>query len=195
MPRGGKRENSGPKKSTSPYGEATVMKRIPLSLKVPISQLLNNHKLMLQKIGTEWPLVEFKSPIILPMSEFKVAAGQSFFASPAQQYATPFNLGEFLIPNPPSTFFYTVGKEYDSMIGVGIMPDSRLLIDRSLPVRSGVIVLALVNGEELVKRFYKYKGVIELRSENKDKNYPPITFKEGDELIIAGVHRWTITGS
>jgi len=192
---GGKRPNSGPKRSTSPYGEATVMKRIPLSLKDPIDQILNNHKLILQKIGTEWPIVEFKSPMVLPMSEFKVAAGQSFFSSPAQQYATPFNLGEFLITNPPSTYLYTVGKDYDSMISAGIMPNSRLIIDRSLPHRSGMIVLASVNGEELIKRLYKYNGVIELRSENEQKNYPPITFKEGDELIIIGVHKWTITGS
>lgn len=195
MPRGGKRPNSGPKKSTSPYGESTVMMRIPLSLKEPLSEALTKYKQTLLKIGTEWPSVGIKEPLVLPMSAWKVAAGQSHFPSPAQQYATDFDLGEFLITNKPATFMYTVGKEYDSMIDVGIMPGSRLLIDRSLPHRSGSIVIALVNGEEVIKRLYNYKGVIELRSENKDKNYPPITFTESDELIIVGVHKWTITGS
>ena len=150
---------------------------------------------MLQKIGTEWPMAVIKSPLLIPMSEYSVAAGQSFFPSPAQQYATQFDLGEHLITNPPSTFLYHVGKEYDSMTDVGIMPGSTLIIDRSLPHRSGSIVLAMVNGEELVKRLYNYKSVVELRSENTDKNYPAITFKDTDELLIVGVHKWTITGS
>lgn len=52
---------------------------------------------------------------------------------------------------------------------------------------SSHIVLAVVNGEKVVKRLYKWRNVIELRSENKEKNYPPVVFKEGDELIIEGV--------
>ena len=73
------------------------------------------------------------------------------------------------------------------MIDVGILPNALLIVDRSINPKSSHIVLAVVNGEKVVKRLYKWRNVIELRSENKKKNYPPLAFKEGDELIIEGV--------
>ncbi|MDZ4097678.1 MAG: S24 family peptidase [Methylophilaceae bacterium] len=47
--------------------------------------------------------------------------------------------------------------------------------------------MAAVDGEFIVKRLYKRGGVIKLMSENKEKNYPPIVFNEGQELIVFGV--------
>ena len=73
------------------------------------------------------------------------------------------------------------------MIDVGILPEALLIIDRSITPKSSHIVLAHVEGEIMVKRLYKWKGVVELRSENKERKYPAITFKEGQELIVAGV--------
>ena len=73
------------------------------------------------------------------------------------------------------------------MINVGIYPNSLLIVNRSITPKSSHIVVAVVNGEEVVKRLYKWHDVIELLSENKEKNYPPIVFTEGQELVIEGV--------
>ena len=73
------------------------------------------------------------------------------------------------------------------MVSVGIFPNALLIVNRSIIPKSSHIVVAVVDGEEVVKRLYKWRDVIELRSENKDKNYPPIVFSEGQELVIEGV--------
>ena len=73
------------------------------------------------------------------------------------------------------------------MIDIGVMPGALLVIDKSLTARSGRTVVAIVDDEYVVKRLYSYMGIIELRSMNEAKNYPPITFKEGQELVIEGV--------
>jgi len=123
-----------------------------------------------------------------PIYSGRVSAGQSRFPSPAQDYEQEeLDLNKHLITNPPATFFYRVGNSYDSMIDVGILPDALLIVDRSITPKSSHIVLAEVDKELVVKRLYKWKGIIELRSENRERNYPPITFKEGEELIVFGV--------
>lgn len=123
-----------------------------------------------------------------PIYSGRVSAGQSRFPSPAQDYEQEeLDLNKHLITNPPATFFYRVGNSYDSMIDVGILPDALLIVDRSITPKSSHIVLAEVEKELVVKRLYKWKGIIELRSENRERNYPPITFREGEELIVFGV--------
>lgn len=123
-----------------------------------------------------------------PIYSGKVSAGLSKFPSPAQDYEQEeLDLNKHLVKNPPATFYYNVGADYDSMIDVGILPKALLIVDRSINPKSSHIVVAVVNGEEVVKRLYKWRNVIELRSENKEKNYPPIVFSEGQELVIEGV--------
>lgn len=128
--------------------------------------------------------------VSLPVYGFKLLAGATTgFASPAQDYETvdELNLTAFLVKNKPATFLFPVGKDYDSMIDDGILPGCMLVVDRSLKVKHGSIVVAAVDGEWLVKRLYKRNGLLQLHSANRDKNYPPINFKEGQELYIFGV--------
>lgn len=123
-----------------------------------------------------------------PIYSGRVSAGQSRFPSPAQDYEQEeLDLNKHMVANPPATFFYRVGNSYDSMIDVGILPNALLVVDRSITPKSSHIVLAEVDKELVVKRLYKWKGIIELRSENKEKSYPPITFKDGEELLVFGV--------
>lgn len=124
----------------------------------------------------------------LPIYSGKVSAGQSRFPSPAQDYEQEeLDLNKHLISNPPATFFFRVGNSYDSMIDVGILPNALLIVDRSITPKSSDIVLAELEGELMVKRLYKWRGTVELRSENKDREYPPITFTEDQELVVWGV--------
>lgn len=124
----------------------------------------------------------------IPIYSGKVSAGQSRFPSPAQDYEQEeLDLNKHLVTNPPATFFFRVGNSYDSMIDVGILPNSLLIVDRSITPKSSDIVLAELEGELMVKRLYKWRGAVELRSENKDRDYPAITFTEDQELVVWGV--------
>ncbi|MEZ0208683.1 MAG: LexA family protein [Candidatus Paceibacterota bacterium] len=130
------------------------------------------------------------SPIIIPFYEGKVNAGQSRFVSAAQDYEMKdLDLQEFLIKDPPATFIVHVARDADSMVDAGIHPECRLIVNRALAprARSSNIVVAVVNGEFVVKRLYKRLKSVRLLSENKAKAYPPIDFTEDQELEIWGV--------
>ena len=193
MKHGGKRPNSGPKVPMSQYGEKTAVVRVPTSIKADVIKYLEAFKInkaTISRNNSEPRLIAALNPepLARPIYSGKVSAGLSRFPSPAQDYEQEeLDLNNYLIKNAPATFFYRVGKSYDSMIGVGIYPNALLIVNRSISPKSSHIVVAVVDGEEVVKRLYKWRDVIELRSENKEKNYPPIVFTEGQELVIEGV--------
>ena len=191
---GGKRLGSGPTGSVSPFGEKTSVIRVPNSIKSDVLVYLENFKTRAKiKDSTAQSadfikLAEYPIELSIPVYSGKVSAGQSRFPSPAQDYEQEeLDLNKHLINNPPATFLYRVGNMQDSMIDAGIQPNCILIVDRSITPKSSHIVIAEVDGESMVKRLYKRRGVIELLSENKDKNYPPIVFKEGHDLIVSGV--------
>lgn len=193
MARGGKRPNSGPKASVSPFGEKTSLIRVPKSIEPALVVYLNDYKKSVQ-VKSEKPTFDYMLAMLNPPELYrpiysgKVSAGLSRFPSPAQDYEQEeLDLNKHLVKNPPATFYYNVGADYDSMIDVGILPKALLIVDRSINPKSSHIVLAVVDGEKVVKRFYKWRNVVELRSENKEKNYPPVVFSEGQELVIEGV--------
>lgn len=192
MSYGGKRPNSGPKKPMSPFGEKTSVIRVPTSIKAEVLGYLEAFKKVSTASGISKEPHQLAAinpdPMARPIYSGKVSAGLSKFPSPAQDYEQEeLDLNKHLIKNPPATFFYNVGDSYDSMIDAGILPKALLVVDRSINPKSSHIVVAVVDGEEVVKRLYKWRNVIELRSENKEKNYPPIAFSEGQELVIEGV--------
>ena len=71
------------------------------------------------------------------------------------------------------------------MVNAGIYDGSLLIVDRSLPVLSGKIIIAVVNGELTVKRFKKEKDQVRLLPENK--NYAPIVVTKEMEFSTWGV--------
>jgi DNA polymerase V len=87
------------------------------------------------------------------------------------------------VQNKPATFLFTV--KGDSMTGASIEEGDKVIVDRALNPKHNDIVVAVVDGEYTLKRLYKYKGRIELRAENTA--YPPIEFKDGNELLVWGV--------
>ena len=142
------------------------------------------------------PISQNPSVVLISFYEGKVRAGQSRFASAAQDYEMKeLDLNQLLVTDPPATFMVKVAKDCDSMIDAGIFPDSKLIVNRALgtKAKSSNIVIAAVNGEFVVKRLYKRFNVVRLLSENKAKAYPPIEFKEGEELMIWGVVQHVIT--
>ncbi|GIW63235.1 MAG: LexA repressor [Patescibacteria group bacterium] len=91
------------------------------------------------------------------------------------------SLDEFLIKNPQATFMLKISG--DSMISAGILPGDYVLVDRTIPPESGMIVIAQVDSKWTIKYFIKNKNKIYLKPANS--KYPIIYPK--DELIIAGV--------
>jgi len=119
-----------------------------------------------------------------PIYSGKIAAGQSRFPSPAQDYELEtLDLNKRFINNPAATYFFSV--KGDSMINAGILDGSVAVVNASLKPRSSSIVVAAVDGEWVIKRLYKRGNVVRLLSENPA--YAPIEFQEGQELIIFGV--------
>lgn len=91
-------------------------------------------------------------PCALPHPHITGRAGISGFPSPAEDYAgRTLDLNERLIKRPAATFFMTVAG--DSMEGFGIYEGDTLVVDRSIDARPGHIVVALVEGEVVVKRY------------------------------------------
>jgi len=75
------------------------------------------------------------------------------------------DLNEQLIRNKPATFFFRVNS--DAMLGAGIHIGDILIVDRSIRASNQKIVVAILNGELLIRR-YTDTGVKKLLSaENK----------------------------
>ena len=193
MSHGGIRPNSGRKSPASPYGEKTSVIRVPNSIKPDVLVYLQAFKNKGVKKPEPMPLVLQASPtpiaLARPVYSGKVSAGQSRFPSPAQDYEQRFlDLNERYIKNPPATYFFDV--EGNSMEGIGIFEGDVAIVDKAIKPRSSSIVVADVDGEWMVKRLYKRGEVVKLLSEHPE--HPPISFSEGQELVIFGVVTYVI---
>lgn len=74
----------------------------------------------------------------------------------------------------------------DSMIDAHICSGDLALIRPQPSAENGQIVVALIDGEATLKRFYKEKGHIRLQPENRTME--PIIIKEGQaDTVIAGI--------
>jgi repressor LexA len=91
------------------------------------------------------------------------------------------SLEEYLIRNKEATYMLRV--QGDSMIEAGILPGDLVLVERREEAKHGEIVIAQIDGEWTVKRYFK-KGR-QVRLEAANKRYPPLVPKE--ELRIAAV--------
>ena len=120
------------------------------------------------------------SPIILRHFPGYIQSG---FPSPAADYLEEIiDLEHLLRPNPLSTFI--VRNIGDSMIDAHILPNSLLIVDKSVIPTNNKIVVAVVNGEFLLKYFIKNSSGIRLLPANK--KYPPIPITEGMDFSIWG---------
>jgi DNA polymerase V len=97
------------------------------------------------------------------------------FPSPAQDYiAKRIDLNELLVKHPSSTFY--VRADGDSMFPE-ICNGDLLIVDRNEEVVNGSTVLACIDNEFCVKKFYKRSdGSIELLSVNPD--YKPVNLPD-----------------
>lgn len=119
------------------------------------------------------------TPLAIPVATSAVAAG---WPSPAEDYLDGhLDLSELLIQHPAATFF--VRAAGSSMIGEGIHDDDLLVVDRSRTPRDGQIIIALLDGEFLVKT-YRTEGTPRLVAASP--NYPDIPLA-GRDMTVWGV--------
>ncbi len=106
------------------------------------------------------------------------------FPSPAANYMEePLDLNEYLVKHPAATFFVRVTG--DAMIGAGIHSGDILVVDRSLKPGENRVVVAVVNGQFMVRRMGRAQRKPCLVPEND--NYQPIEINEGSDIEIWGV--------
>lgn len=112
------------------------------------------------------------------------ASSSSKFPSPAADFKEDtLSLDQLLIQHSAATFFARATGP--SMVGAGINDGAVLVVDRSKTPRSGDIVIAVLDGELLVKRLIYKKSAVVLQSEHSD--YPPVTLSSDQEFEIWGV--------
>lgn len=98
------------------------------------------------------------------------------------------DLNEQLIRNKPATFFFRVNS--DAMLGAGIHIGDTLIVDRSIPPASGKVVVAVLNGEFLVRRLQMQTHSVTLIPENK--KYGNIQVEQLSEYHSWGVVTYVI---
>ena len=98
------------------------------------------------------------------------------------------DLNEQLIRNKPATFFMRVTG--NSMINAFIHDGDIVIVDRSIKPQSGKIVIAVIDGEMLIRRLEKTMNKIRLVPETPKLS--PIEVGEFNELVIWGVVTYVI---
>jgi DNA polymerase V len=183
MPRGGKREGAGRPQGSGKYGEETKAVRLPVRIADEILAVLARST-QKTEVGTTVQSIfkpEQKTKFCLPLYLNPVAAG---LPSVTEDYVDEnIDLNRHLVKHPDTTFLVRVIGE--SMLDAGIHPNDMLIVDRSIEVINGQVVIAVVNGELTVKRIRKHKDKLWLMPENK--SFQPIEIDENTELHIWGV--------
>ncbi len=88
-------------------------------------------------------------------------ANASGFGAAADDYAERgIDLNEQLIRNKPATFFMRVSGT--SMINAGIYDGDIVIVDRSIKPVNGKIVIAVVDGEMLIRRYERTMNKLRL---------------------------------
>jgi DNA polymerase V len=93
------------------------------------------------------------------------------------------DLNEQLVRNKPATFFMRMKGQ--SMINAGIYDGDVLIVDRSIKPANGKIVIAILDGEMLVRRYEKTMNTLRLVPETT--KIAPIEIGEFSECKIWGV--------
>ncbi|MFN5226019.1 MAG: LexA family protein [Bacteroidota bacterium] len=115
--------------------------------------------------------------------EVPTANATGFGAAADDYMERGIDLNEQLIRNNPATFFFRMNSE--AMQEAGIFPGDVLIVDRSLPALNGKVIIAVVNGEMMVRRLLQQQGKTWLAADNKTMRSIPIDRE--NELTVWGV--------
>lgn len=118
------------------------------------------------------------------------SANASGFGAAADDYMERgIDLNEELIRNKPATFFMRVNS--DAMKETGIYKEDVVIVDRSLKATTGKIIIAILNGDMLIRRFEKINNKVRLLTDSNKLS--PIDIDAGCEgFAIWGVVTYVI---
>lgn len=116
-----------------------------------------------------------------PLYSDSVRAG---FPSPAEDFLdTKLDLNQYLIQHPTATFFVRVSG--NAMHRAGIVDGDLLVVDRSLQATDGSIVIAVIEGEMLVRRYKTVNNQVWLMADPRQEE--PIVGTDQRDWQIWGV--------
>ena len=93
------------------------------------------------------------------------------------------DLNELLIRNKSATYLFRM--KGDAMREAGIFDGDILIVDRSLKLAEGKVIVAILNGELLVRRFHKNFSSAFLIPENS--RFKPINLAEFSDFVVWGI--------
>jgi DNA polymerase V len=120
--------------------------------------------------------------------EVKSANATGFGAAADDFMDRGIDLNEQLIRNKPATYFFRM--KGDAMRDAGIFDSDTLIVDRSIKLAEGKIIVAVLNGELLVRRFHKNFSSAFLVPENN--RYKSINLAEFNDFVVWGVVTYII---
>lgn len=127
-----------------------------------------------------------KSKVLIPLFGEAIHAG---FESPATDYEeSRIDLNSYLTKYPEATFYARVTG--DCMTGSGIFDGDLLVVDRSLKPRNGDVVVGVMDGEFILRVFFKTGDQVYLMPDNP--RYHPIAITAESHFEIWGVVPHTI---
>ena len=97
--------------------------------------------------------------------QVKTANANGFGAAADDYMERGIDLNEQLVLNKPATFFFRMNG--DAMIDDGIFSGDILIVDRSIKPLSGKLIVAVLDGELLVRRIQRNTTSVELLCANK----------------------------
>ena len=152
--------------------------------------LLNN--LALQKLifmeGEEFYGAAYKGSKQFTQQQVKTANATGFGAAADDYMERGIDLNEELIKNKPATYFFRM--KGDAMQDIGIFDKDVLIVDRSVKLANGKVIVAVLNGELLVRRFHKNISSAFLIPENS--RYKTINLAEFNDFVVWGVVMYVI---
>lgn len=121
--------------------------------------------------------------------EVRTADATGFGAAADDYMERGIDLNEQLIQNKPTTYFMRVRG--NAMTGAGIHDGDIVIVDRSLKPVSGKVVIAVLNGEMLIRRMEKTFNKLRLIPETPKLATIEID-ASCDSFTIWGVVTWSI---
>ncbi|MDQ6843361.1 MAG: translesion error-prone DNA polymerase V autoproteolytic subunit [Bacteroidota bacterium] len=97
--------------------------------------------------------------------DVRTANATGFGAAADDYMERGIDLNEELIRNKPATFFMRVSS--DAMKESGIYKGDVAIVDRSVKASNGKVIIAVLNGDMLIRRFEKTKDAVRLIADSK----------------------------
>ena len=138
--------------------------------------------------GEEFYGAAYKGSKQFTQQQVSTANATGFGAATDDYAERGIDLNEQLVRNKPATFFFRM--KGDAMQDAGIFDGDTLIVDRSVKLVNGRVIVAILNGELLVRRFHKNFSSAFLIAENS--RYKNINLAEFSDFAVWGVITYVI---